>query len=259
MSEASRANQEHSSAIGFPAAEPARQTSVKGAMTIRYVTNTPGPRAHSSGVEIDDDFTAAGWQTDGDRVGRFRRALTAAERRALEHALDAARDVGTMPPATGPRRPGATTERVIADGVDLTVGSEVPAAAADLVDRLRDLQAALPDSPVAAVALEVTEGPLGGRLRHVGDEPVGVRMTSLTVTVAVFGPDSALIDTVDHTVDATGTGDRIEPGWTLPLAEDLDGPAVPAGGFVTVTVTGAQADVLGDGIFRDVEWGWVSE
>lgn len=228
-------------------------------MTIRYSTNTPGPRAQSSGVEIDDEFTAVGWQTDGDRVGRFRRPLTVAERRALEQALDAARDAGAATPARGPRRPGATTERIIADGVDLTIGAQVPAAAAELVDRLRDLQAQLPDSPVAAVALEVTGPPLGGRLRHVGDQPVGVRMTSLTVTVAVFGPDSALVDTVDRTVDASGTGERVSPGWTLPLAEDLGGPPVPAGGFVTVTVAGAQADVLGDGIFRDVEWGWVSE
>lgn len=228
-------------------------------MMIRYVTNTPGPRAHSCGVEIDDDFTAAGWQTDGDRVGRFRRPLTAAERRTIERSLTAARDVDATPPAPGPRRPGSTTERIIAEGVDLSVGTDVPGPAADLVDRLRDLQAALADSPVAALALEVTGAPRRGRLRHVGDEPMVVRMTSLTVTVAVFGPDSALIDTVDRTVDASGTGDRIRPGWTLSLGEDLDGPAVPAGGFLTVTVAGAQADVQGDGILREVEWGWVSE
>lgn len=260
MSEASRANQEHSSAIGSPAAEPAGQTHGKGAMTIRYGMNTPGPRAQYSGVEIDDDFTAVGWQTDGDRVGRFRRALTAAERRSLERALQAARRAGPTPPAKGPRRPGAGTERIIADGVDLTVGPDVPADAAELVDRLRDLQADLTDSPVGAIALEVTTGPrLQVRLRHVGAEPVGVQMTSLTVSVAIFGSDSALVDTVDRTVDASDVADRVAPGWTLAPADDLDPPAVPAGGFVTVTVTGAQADVLGDGIRRAVEWGWVSE
>lgn len=228
-------------------------------MTIRYVTNTPGPRAQYYGVEIDDEFTAVGWQTDGGRVGRFRRALTGAERRTLERGVTVARAADPPPSATGTRRPGATIERVITDGVDLTVGDDVPPAAAELVDALRELQAELTGSPVAAVELEVTGAPSGARLRHVGDEPIRVRMTSLTVTVAVFGPDSALLDTVDRPVDASGVGNSVAPGWTLLLAEDLDGPAVPAGGFATVTVAGAQADVLGDGIMRVVEWGWVSE
>jgi len=233
---------------------------MKGAMTVRYHTNSPGPRAQYSGVEIGDDFTAVGWQTDGDRIGRFRRALTADERRAMERALQAARRAGPTPPAKGPRRPGAGTERIIADGVDLIVGPDVPAAAADLVDRLRDLQADLTASPVGAIALEVTTGPpLQARLRHVGAEPMDVQMASLTVSVAVFGPDSELVDTLDRTVDASEVGDRVAPGWALAPADDLDPPAVPAGGFLTVTVTGAQADVLGDGIQRAVEWGWVSE
>lgn len=228
-------------------------------MSIRYVVNSPGPRAQYSGVQIDDDSTAVGWQTDGDRVGRFRRALTPTERRALRRALDAARDARSAPPAAAPRRPGATTERVIADGVDLTAGAEVPPAAADLVDRLRELQGRLSGSPVAAVALEVTGPPWTARLRHVGDEPVAVRMASLTLTVAVFGPDGALIDTVDRAVDGSGVGDRVGTGWTLSLVEDLDRPAVPAGGFATLTVAGAQADVRDDGILREVEWGWVNE
>ena len=233
---------------------------MEGAMTVRYHTNSPGPRAQYSGVEIGDDFTAVGWQTDGDRIGRFRRALTADERRALERALQAARGAGPTPPAKGPRRPGAGTERIIADGVDLTVGPDVPAAAADLVDRLRDLQADLTDSPVGAIALEVTTGPpLQARLRHVGAEPMEVQMASLTVSVAVFGPDSELVDTLDRTVDASEVGDRVAPGWALAPVEELEPPTVPAGGFATITVTGAQADVLGDGILRAVEWGWVSE
>lgn len=228
-------------------------------MTIRYVTTSPGPRPQSYGVEIGDDFTALGWQTFGDRVGRFRRALTATERQAVERALDAARVAGPTPPAGGPRRPGATTERIIADGVDLVVGDDTPAGATGLVDRLRDLQADLADSPVAAVELEVTAPPLGGRLRHVGAEPIAVRVASLTVSVAVFGPDNALVDTVDRTVGASVVGDLIKSGWTLTLADDLGAPPVPAGGFLTVTVGGAELDVLADGILRAVEWGWVSE
>lgn len=228
-------------------------------MTVRYFTSSPGPRGHSAGLEIDDESTAVAWQTDGDRVGRFRRPLTAAERRALARALDAAGRAGSAPPARGPRRPGAGTERIIADGVDLTVGSDVPPGAADLVDRLRELADRLTDSPVAAVVLEVTGPPWEARLRHLGAEPLPVRTSALTLGVAAFDRDSALLDTVERTVDAAGVGDRIVPGWALTLVEDLDGPPVPAGGFATVTVTGADVDVRGDGVLRSAEWGWVSE
>lgn len=231
-------------------------------MTIRYVSTTPGPRAQSSGVEIDDEFTAFAWQTDGETIGRFRRSLDAAERDGLTRALDAARRTEPAPPAGGPRRPGAGSERIVADGVDVTVGSEADPAAADLVDRLRELADRLTGSPVAAVVLEVTGPPWTVRLRHSGDADISVRAPTLTVSVAAFGPDSELLDSTDRTVesgaDATGE-DRVGPGWTLDLIENDDSPAVPAGGFATVTVTGAEADVRGDGILRRIEWGWASE
>lgn len=232
-------------------------------MIIRYVSTTPGPRGQSSGVEIDDAFTAVGWQTDGGTVGRFRRSLDPAERDGLVRALDAARHIDPDPPTGGPRRPGAGSERIIADGVDLTVGAEADPAAADLVDRLRDLADRLTGDPVAAVILEVAGPPWTVRLRQAGAAELTLRGSALTVSVTTFGPDSDILDsterTVDLTAERTGDGDRVGPGWTLDLVENLATPAVPADGFATVVVSGAEADVRGDGIVRGVEWGWVSE
>lgn len=232
-------------------------------MTVRYTITTPGPGGHSAGLEIDDESTAVAWQTDGDRIGRFRRPLTAAERLALQRAVEAARRREPDPPAGGPRRPEASTERIIADGVDLTVTDDVDPAAADLVARLRDLADRLTASPVAAVVLDVEGPPWTVRLRHAGDTDLTLRASALTVSVTTFGPDSEILDTtehiVEHAVEHAGDGDRVGPGWSRDLVDKLDAPAVPAGVFVTVTVSGAQADVRGDGIVRGVEWGWASE
>lgn len=232
-------------------------------MTIRYALTTPGPHGQSAGVEIDDDVTATGWQTDGGTVGRFRLSLDAADRDGLTRALEAARHIEPDPPAGGPRRPGAGSERIIADGVDLTVTDEVDPAAADLVERIRDLADRLTAHPVAAVVLEVTGPPWTATLRHAGDADLTVRTAALTVSVTVFGADSEILDSTEHSVEPrverTGADERVGPGWTLDLVENLSAPTVPAGGFVTVTVTGAQADVRGDGILRGVEWGWVRE
>lgn len=228
-------------------------------MTVRYMCTTPGPHGQSSGVEIDDDFVAAGWQTDGGTVGRFGRPLDRAERDGLVRALTAARRAEPAPPAGGPRRPGAGTERIIADGVDLTVTDEVDPAAVELVERVRELAERLTGSPVAAIVLDVDGPPWTVRLRHAGETDLTVRAAALTVSTTVFGPDSEILDSTEHIVERAADDDRAGPGWTLDLVENGDGAAVPAGGFAAVTVTGAQADVRGDGIVREVEWGWVSE
>ncbi|HEY7815463.1 MAG TPA: hypothetical protein VIC62_19610 [Nakamurella sp.] len=226
-------------------------------MTVTYSSTAPG---RYSGVEIDDEFTAVGWQTAGHRVGRFRRSLSATEQEALAGGLHTARDAGVPPSAGGARRPGAVTERVRADDLpDLAVTGDPPAGFAPLVDALRALLEDLAESPVAAVELMVTGSPPRAALHHVGDEPMAVRMADLTVRATVFGPDSAIVDSATHAVDPPDVGDEIGPGWALTLADDLGVPAVPTGGFATVTVGRPELDVLGDGVLRPVEWGWMSE
>ena len=148
-------------------------------MTVMYTSTAPGRYA---GIEIDDEFTAVGWQTAGHRVGRFRRALSTKEQRTLAAALRTARDAGPAPTAAGPRRPGAVTERVAASELpDLTVTGDPPAGFVPLVDALRGLLEDLAGSPVAAVELTVTGSPARARLGHVGHEPLAVRMADLTV------------------------------------------------------------------------------
>jgi hypothetical protein len=116
---------------------------------------------------------------------------------------------------------------------------------------------------VAAIELTVTGHPSQVRLGHVGDDPMTLRSAELTVEAAVFDEDGGLADTASRTVpsgqDAGEAGAEIGPGWALPLTEDLGVPGVPDGGYLTVSVGGAELDVRGDGVLRPVEWGWMSE
>lgn len=230
-------------------------------MRLTYSSTAPGRFA---GVEIAEDGTASAWQTAGHRVGRFRRPLTTAESTGLMEAVRAARDAGPPPPASGPRRPGGVVERISADDLpDLTVTDDPPAAVAALAEQVRALLEDLARSPVAAIELTVTGRPSGVRLGHVGDDPMTLRSAGLTVEAAVFDGDGGLADTASRTVpsglDGGETGSEVGPGWALPLTDDLGVPEVPDGGYLTVTVGGAELDVRGDGVLRPVEWGWMSE
>ncbi len=226
-------------------------------MTVRYTSTAPGRFA---GVEIDDEATAFAWQTAGHRVGRFGRPLSVKERARLDRALRAARKATPATAPAGARRPGGSTEQVTADGLpDLIVTGTPPAGFGKLVDHLRRLLEVLAENPLAAVELEIVGSPPGAALRHVGDEPVDVRIGALTVRATVFDDGSAIVYSADETVDAAGVGDRLKPGWRLSLAGDLGLPAIPPAGFATVTVGGAELDVLGDGVLRPVEFGWTSQ
>jgi hypothetical protein len=234
-------------------------------MTARLTRTAHGLTLQSSGIEIGDDGRAAAWSTSGHRVGRFARTLSAGERAAFERALTAARDAGE-PPAPGPAgqavHPGGATEQLIADGLPaivLDAHQEPPPGSEDLVRLMRTLREDLAASPVAAIELDVSGSPLGAWLRHVGSEPVAVRIATLTVQATLFGPDSALLDSATHTVDASGAGSQAGPGWSLPLAEDLGLAAPSEGGFLTVTVGTPEVDALGNGVLHPAELAWMTE
>jgi hypothetical protein len=225
-------------------------------MTVRMTRTTPGRPPQSLGVEVDDAGRATGYQTAGNRVGRFARELTAEERDALAAAAReaAAADLAAVPPPTG------ASEQLLTDDVDARFDPlRPPAGLAGIVEVLRALREDLAGSPVAAIALEVGGSPPAAALRHVGTEPLTVRAATLTVTATLFDADSGIAGTAEHTVDASGVGDEIGPGWRLPLVADVGVAAPGKGGFRTVTVTGAEADAVGDGVLHRVELGWMDE
>lgn len=232
-------------------------------MTIRLTRTAQGAPPQSTGIEIDDDGHVTGWQTSGHRVGHFAHDLTARERKALQRSLTHAQQSDASTDAPGrPKRPSGAIEQLAADGLPDVVfdpHGSVPPGVADLVRRLLAIREELAENPVAAIELAVDGSPLGARLRHVGIEPVAVRMATLTVRATLFGRDSAVVDSVTHSVDASGVQSPVGSGWTLPLADDLGLAAPRKGGFLTVTVGSPEVDALGDGVLRPAEFSWMTE
>jgi len=239
-------------------------------MTVRLTRTAHGLTSQSSGIEIGDDGRAAAWATSGHRVGRFARELSAGEQAALERVLAAAREAAAQeigdssapqPPGQAVR-PGGATEYLTADGlpdVVLAAPQEPPPAVDGLIRLMRTLFEDLARSPVAAIELEVRGSPFRARLRHLGSEPITVRMATLTVQATLFGPDSALIDSATHTVDASSAGNPAGPGWSLPLTDDLGVAAPRKGGFLTVTVGTPEVDALGNGVLHPAVFTWMME
>jgi hypothetical protein len=233
-------------------------------MTVRLTRTSHGTLPESAGIEIDDDGRATGWQTSGSRVGRFARDLLAQERDALERALSSARaaDAPAAPDPNAVRPPSGATEQLIADGlpgVALDEQATPPPGFKKLVRLLLKLRDDLVESPVAAIELLVDGPPFGARLRHVGPEPVRVRMGTLTVLATLFKRNSAIEDSKTYTVDASEVNGPVRPGWTLPLVDELGIDAPRKGRFLTVSVGTPEVDALGDGVLRSVEFSWMTE
>ena len=118
---------------------------------------------------------------------------------------------------------------------------------------MRDLHADLAASPVGALELAVDVDPATATLRHVGAEPLDVRISRPTVQTLVYDADSRVVSELSAVVDLTVDG-AVGPGWTVALPGEV--PATPDGGFVSVSVGPIAADALGDGVLRQVELGW---
>jgi hypothetical protein len=233
-------------------------------MTIRLTRTSHGGPPLFLGIEIDDDGRAAGWQTSGNRVGRFARELSTRERSTLERALTSARSAGApagLDPTSQVQPPSGATEQLTANdlpAVVLSAHQKPPAGFKDLFKLLRKLRDQLADSPVAAIELRVDGPPFDAQLRHLGHQPVTVRMGTLGVKATLFKRDSAIADSKTYTVDA-GVNGPVGPGWTLPLVDDLAIDAPRKGGFLSVSVGTAEVDALGDGVLRSAEFVWMSE
>lgn len=224
-------------------------------MTIRYLrSGTP-----SFGLWIDDDGVARSWQSSGAAIGRFARDLSADERDAIRRGLaDAEGAPRTTPPDDDVVAPGGVaTETVLTESLEISYPpADVPEAVGALVETLRELLDDLMSSPVAAIVLDIDGPPYRGRLRHVGDEPITVRIDGLTMSTTSFAADYTVGDTATTHVDATHDG-PLEPGWDLALPDA--GVNAPDGGFISITVGPAAVDVEGNGVLRSTEFGWVSE
>lgn len=232
-------------------------------MTVRLTRTSHGTVPESAGIEIDDGGYATGWQTSGNRVGRFARELSAQERVALDRALTSAKDADApaTPDPNAAKPPSGATEQLIADHLSVVLDEHAtpPPGFKKLVRLLLSLREDLAESPVAAIELEMDGPPFRAQLRHVGTQPMRVRMGTLSVQATLFKRNSAIEDSKTYAVDASGVNGPVGPGWTLPLVDELAIDAPREGRFLTVSVGAPEVDALGDGVLRSVEFSWMTE
>ena len=231
-------------------------------MTVRLTRTSHGGIPDLAVLTVDDDGNASYAQTSGHRIGRFARSLSGSERKALQRALTAASTASAPDAPAGPAQPSGTVEQLVADGLpDLVLdsGAAPPPGFRQLLRVLLRLRGDISDSPLAAIEVEVTGSPRAVRLRHLGSEPVRVRLSTMTVEATLFGPDSAIVESRSETVDGSAVDGTVEPGWVLPLVADAGIGEAAKGGFVTVSVGPAEVDALGDGVLRPAEFSWAGE
>jgi hypothetical protein len=239
-------------------------------MTLRLTLSNYGSSTLEIGLVVDDDGHVTGWQTAGWRVGRFARDLTAKERTALAQALESARSaVESARPATAEsapppaRPPSGSIEQLVADGLpDATFASNAtpPAGYEELIRVLRGVREDLADFPSAAIELTVSGTPVRVLLRHVGNEPIGVRTAGeLRVEALVYDKDYLILERELHTVEPPELDAAVAAGWELGLVDQLSLPTAPKGGFTSVTVGPLRVDSVGDGVLRQTEFSWGSE
>lgn len=230
-------------------------------MSIRLVRTAYGSSSSYSGVEVVDG-RAAGWQTDGDHVGRFAAPLDADDNAEIEAAAAMVRlaiaeegDGDEAPPGSAASPPSGVIEQLfIGDDVAMVIDPYEGAIeeAELLVGHLRSVQDDLAAAPVAAVRL-VVAGSVS--LRHAGDAEIDARSEGVVMTANQWNGDGELVGSVSSSIDVSIMG-PIQPGWSAELVPALDLPPLDSGGYGTVTVSGLSADVVGDGVLRPCELGW---
>jgi hypothetical protein len=233
-------------------------------MTLRLIMSYYGSSTIEAALEVDDDGRATGWQTAGRRVGRFARALTAAERRALRNALEAGPGAGDASGETNdaPLPPSGASEQLVGDGFAATFDPSIgpPEGLEQTFAVLRAIREDLEASPVAAIELDVSGTPLRALVRHAGTDPIQVRVDgALQVQITAYGKNSRVVDSITHTVDTGGLTGSVGAGWGLELIDDVGISDPGRGGFLSVSVGSLDVDSRGDGVLRQADLSWVSE
>ena len=211
----------------------------------------PGPRADEA-IYIDDEGHVVARRTFADhRVGRFGRTLDAAELTKLKRALKQAADA----PVDGSPRtwvPDGGTERVSVDGLaplELDPHDGAPKGWKPLVEQLRTLLETIVADPVAAIELVIEADPIRVTLRHVGSEPLALRLDAVAVEAYVIAADDTTAGSAVTSVAGPNGADVGAPGWSWDVPVTLALPQLAPGQSLEVTVV-VDIDTEGDGRWR---------
>ena len=207
-------------------------------MTTGYSTSA------GDNLEVDGDGGFRMRLLTGARVGRFAGKVDEAAARELESAVSRATDAGA-PARDEPWRSEATTGLITVDGTvvfEFDVHDEIEGPWADVVARARGLVEELVDQPAAALALELSSGPLHGVVRHVGNETLRADLGEASVEAYLVGSDGATYGSWSGDLGAHDQGTDIGPGWEADLQLEQSGFELTDGRACEVTVYLALPD-----------------
>ena len=131
------------------------------------------PPPDNEGLQVEDDGSFTMWRSIAPSVGRFAGKLSADELSRLKTEAEKAAAQGDV---SRPPTMDGSAERFQVEGATATLATHV-----------RKLLGELVSMPQAAVGLEVGEDGRSARLVHLGDKPLAVDLSKLSIRAVLWG------------------------------------------------------------------------
>lgn len=177
------------------------------------------PPPDNEGLQVADDGTFRMWRSIAPAVGRFAGKLSPAELSQLKKEAQmavAAGDVSRPPTMDG------SAERFQLDGASATMGNndDVEGAWGELIRHVRTLLEQLVSMPQAAVGLEVADDGRSARLVHLGNKPITVDLSNLSVRAVLWGRGFQKVGDWSTPVNPNPAQAEADDSWNVPLPFD---------------------------------------
>ncbi len=144
------------------------------------------PPPDNEGLQINDDGSFTMWRSISPAIGRFAGELEASELSKIKTEVQQAAAAGDL--TKEPARDGSV-EGIDIPGAHASLGSNDYAEGpwGVLLDHLRKLLGELINMPQAAVGLEVEPDGKSARLVHLGEKPLAIDLSNLSVRAVLWG------------------------------------------------------------------------
>jgi len=144
------------------------------------------PPPDNEGLQVEDDGSFTMWRSIAPSVGRFAGKLSADELSRLKTEAEKAAAEGDV---SRPPTMDGSAERFQVEGATATMGSDdyIEGPWGELATHVRKLLGELVSMPQAAVGLEVGEDGRSARLVHLGDKPLAVDLSKLSIRAVLWG------------------------------------------------------------------------
>ena len=173
----------------------------------------------NEGLEAENDGSFSMWRSIAPAVGRFAGKLPADELGKLRsEAKKAAAEGDTARPPTM----DGSAERIQVEGATVTMGSNdyLEGPWGELIEHVRRLLDELVSAPQAAVGLKVDEDGKNARLIHLGEKPIMVDLSNLSVRAVLWGRGFKKLGDWSAPAKSEAAQAEAADSWNSPLPFD---------------------------------------